>query len=309
MGCPVCNAAERTILFKDTIESSEWVLEGVHYDYCYCKTCAFIQCAPIPPEKTVLTYYEEQYAYDWFARNRFFKKIQAWHRFWKIRKYLKGAERVLDFGCGHGLFVKEMAKRGFAGFGFDIGADKIRQENNTFITNKNRLDEYTETNFDIITAWHVLEHMCDQSAVLSDLYNRLNVGGKLIVAVPNTNSYAFKWLKQKWGWLQQPYVHINQYNSTNLAQLLTAHGFTVCAIRTTDTWDQNLYDVLISLLFYRKISRNPIRTYKPSILGNLVFRANQLVRLLFTPISYLVSVIRSAWREGNELLIVAQKRS
>lgn len=307
MCCPVCNCIGRIKLFEDTIESSEWILEGAHYDYLYCKTCGFIQCDPIPPEKAVLTYYQEQYAYDWFARNIFFKKIQAWHRFRKIMGHLNGGKRVLDFGCGHGLFVKEVAKRGFSSFGFDIGADKIRQDANALITNKNRLDEYTETGFDIITAWHVLEHMRDQEAILSDLYNRLNVGGKLVVAVPNTNSYAFKWLKQKWGWLQQPYVHINQYNSSNLGRLLANHGFTVCTISTTDTWDQNLYDVLISIFFYRKKSRNPIRKYQHSMLGDLIFRANQLVRLLFTPLSYLVSMIRLAKGQGNELLIVAQK--
>ncbi|MCA6459642.1 MAG: class I SAM-dependent methyltransferase [Chitinophagaceae bacterium] len=307
MYCPVCNSPERSLLFKDTIESAEWILEGEHYDYCYCQHCGFIQSFPIPPEKAILKYYEEQYAYDWFAKNIFYKKIQAWHRFWKIRKYLNGAKRVLDFGCGHGLFVKEIARRGFASFGFDIGAEKISQGGNIFITNKNRLDEYEETAFDVITAWHVLEHMREQETILTDLYKRLNTGGTLIVAVPNTNSYAFKWLQQKWGWLQQPYVHINQYNSSNLAQLLKDHGFTICAISTTDTWDQNLYDVLISLFFYRNRSRNPIRTYQPTMLGNLFFRVNQILRLLFTPLSYLVSAIRSAKREGNELRIVAQK--
>lgn len=308
MGCSICRSTDQTLLFEKTLECTEWHLNGVPYNYRRCNKCLFIQSDPIPGEKELADYYQEQYAYDWFQKNIFYKKLQAKHRAFKIRKYLKGRSRVLDFGCGHGYFVQELAQKHFHSFGFDIGSDKIKQHNNGKITNRPQLSEYDERGFDIITLWHVLEHMRDQSAILDDLKQRLNPGGKLIIAVPNTNSLAFKLVGQKWGWLQQPYVHINHYNSNNLRLLLEQHGFTISAVTTTDTWDQNIYDLLISYLFYKNKSRNTVRQFGNGAGGGIFFRMNQLIRLLFTPLSYFVSFMRRSKMEGNELMIVAEER-
>ena len=307
MNCPICNTISKKKLFEGTLESSEWHLNGIQYEYHQCDHCAFIQSTPIPPENDLTAFYQEQYAYDWFEKNKFFKKIQAQHRVFKIRDHLKHAERILDFGCGHGYFVEELAKKKMQVFGFDIGSDKIKQHGNVKITNKKSLVEYNETEFDVITLWHVLEHMQNHEAILDDLKQRLNPGGTIIIAVPNTGSLAFKLVGQKWGWLQQPYVHINHYNHHNLSLLLEKKGFKICSVTTTDTWDQNLYDLLISYLFYRHKSRNVVRQYKAGASGGIFFRLNQLVRLFFTPISYFVSFVRSGKKEGNELLIVAKK--
>ncbi|MDB5210583.1 MAG: Methyltransferase type 11 [Sediminibacterium sp.] len=307
MICPICNFHDRMIIFRDTTESSEWYLKGIRYDYVECNRCGFIQCSPIPSDEDLLQYYQEQYAYDWFQKNMFFKKWQAAHRLAKIKKHLKKSVRVLDFGCGHGFFVQQLSKANFESYGFDIGADKIMVLSNASITNKNRLQDYLETGFDVITLWHVLEHMRDHDAVLTDLVNRLNPGGKLVIAVPNIDSLGYKLFAQKWGWVQQPYVHINHYNMHTLKILLLKHGLSVCSVTTRDTWDQNLYDLLITYFFYRNKSRNPVRKYEDNLAANLFFRANQLVRLLFTPVSYLVSFIRAKKMEGSELLIVAEK--
>jgi len=308
MSCAICSSSDHRIIFQNTIESSEWNLDGIHYDYVLCNNCGFIQCDPIPPEKDLLRYYQEQYAYGWFQKNMFFKKWQAAHRYHRIKKYLNTGDRTLDFGCGHGFFVQQLAKRKIQSYGFDIGADKIMAVGNAHITNQNHLEEYKETGFDVITLWHVLEHMRDQDAVLQDLGNRLNADGKLIIAVPNIGSLGFKLFGQKWGWTQQPYVHINHYTTDTLAALLVKHGFSICSVVTRDPWDQNLYDLLITFFFYRKKSRNPVRKYSSSLGGRLFFRANQVVRLLFTPISYFVSFIRAKKNEGSELVIVAEKK-
>jgi len=39
MGCAICKFGEQTVLFKDTLESAEWILNGIHYDYVRCDHC------------------------------------------------------------------------------------------------------------------------------------------------------------------------------------------------------------------------------------------------------------------------------
>jgi SAM-dependent methyltransferase len=307
MSCSICNSTIQTPIFDQTVESSEWVINQTRYGYIKCSNCGFIQCNPIPSNQVLFNYYQEQYAYDWFEQNRFFKKWQATHRYYKIQKHLQPNNKVLDFGCGHGYFVQELARRNLQSFGFDIGSDKISHHQNGHITNKYTLEEYTEEGFDLITLWHVLEHMQDQHTILAQLSQKLKPNGKIIIAVPNTNSYGFKRLGQKWGWLQQPYVHINQYNPHNLRLLLEQDGWVIDQVSTTDTWDQSLYDFLISILFYKNKSRNTVRQFGENASGSLFFRVNQLVRLIFAPISYLFSFLRKNKLEGNELMIIAHK--
>ena len=307
MHCSICKSTKQKSVFSNTIEASEWNLNGIQYGYIQCEECGFLQCNPIPSKNALFQFYQEQYAYEWFQKNSFFKKWQAKHRYQKIKAFIKQRDKILDFGCGHGYFVQALARIKLKCFGFDIGSEKISHHQNGNITNKSSLLEYKEGGFDVITLWHVLEHMQDHHDILKQLNQKLNPNGRIIIAVPNTNSYAFKRLGTKWGWLQQPYTHINQYNAQNLQLLLQQNGFIIEKLVSSDTWDQSLYDYFIGLLFYKNKSRNTVRQFGENAGGSLFFRINQLVRLLFAPITYLFSFLRKNKLEGNELLIIAYK--
>jgi len=307
MNCPICQSTDSQDLFSNTLEASEWVLNNKKYKYISCNNCGFIHSDPVPEQDELFDFYKNTYAYEWFRNNSYYKQIQARHRLYKIKKYLKGSQKLLDFGCGHGFFVEIAGRKGFDSYGFDIGVDKIINTGSYKIFNKNSFAEFGVSGFDVITAWHVIEHMRDVNQVIRDLRNRLKSNGKIIIAVPNMGSLGFKLFRQKWGWTQQPYVHINHFNINNLSMLLRNHGFEVISTTTMDTWDQNLYDLLITRLFYSNKSRNTVRQFKTSLKGKVIFKANQIARLMFTPVSYVYSFLRKASNEGSELLIVAQK--
>jgi transposase len=99
------------------------------------------------------------------------------------------------------------------------------------------------------------------------------------------------------------------YNPENLSMLLQTHGFKIVSVTTSDTWDQSLYDFLISKFFYKNKSRNTIRDFSESNGGKIFFRTNQIARLLFAPVSYLFSFIRKSKLEGSELIIIAKNQA
>lgn len=307
MKCRICDSLELEPLFQNTIEASEWVLNNIHYGYVRCAKCGYVQCEPLPSDEDLSSFYKNLYAYEWFERNSYFKKIQARHRAYKIRHVLKPGLRYLDFGCGHGFFVQVLLSKKLDAFGFDIGAEKIASTSEDRITYKDSFDNYVEQDFDMITAWHVIEHMRDPHATIAKLAKRLKTGGILLVAVPNLESAGFRQLAQKWGWTQQPYVHISHFSSSNLSLLLERNGFKVKSVRTSDTWDQNIYDMLISHFFYRNKSRNPVRKFEKSFRGEIFFRLNQAIRLVLTPVSYALGYLRHPLR-GSELRIIAVKQ-
>ncbi|GEM_PF-1303254 len=307
MNCAVCESSRLEPIFHDTLEASEWIMNKTQYGYVRCLECGFVHCRPVPPEEDLATFYQETYPYEWFDKNMFFKKLQARHRAWKIRAELKPGSKYLDFGCGHGYFVNALRSRGLNAHGFDIGAEKIAGTKGSTITYAASFDAYQTTDFDLITAWHVIEHMRDVNNTISQLADRLRKGGKLIIAVPNLQSTGFRKFGQKWGWFQQPYVHISHFNHENLSRLLRKHGFEVQSVKTSDTWDQNIYDLLISRFFYRNRTRNTVRKFGSGARGILVFRLNQLVRLCFAILSYSLSAFRWHAFHGSELRVIAVK--
>jgi SAM-dependent methyltransferase len=309
MSCSICKSSSEIPVYQETLEALEWELFGKPYGYVKCSSCGFMQCNPIPSHIDLLRFYQEQYPYSWFKKNEWYKRVQSKHRFFKIKSHLADGKKNLDFGCGHGFFVQVLAENGYQSFGFDIGAEKISHHHNGNITNKNNLKQFEESDFDTITLWHVLEHMYDHHTIISQLKEKLKHNGKMIIAVPNANSFGLKKLGTKWGWLQQPFVHINMYNPENLSMLLQTHGFKIVSVTTSDTWDQSLYDFLISKFFYKNKSRNTIRDFSESNGGKIFFRTNQIARLLFAPVSYLFSFIRKSKLEGSELIIIAKNQA
>ena len=102
-------------------------------------------------------------------------------RFEYCRRIIEG-KRLLDFGCGNGGFL--LRARGVARS--VMGLDQEPHFRARDIPLVRRLDE-TEETFDVITMFHVLEHLPDPRASLSQLSSRLAQSGEILIEVPNAS--------------------------------------------------------------------------------------------------------------------------
>lgn len=136
---------------------------------------------------------------------------------------------ILDYGCGAGEFVKFISED-FKTFGFEPNenARKFAQQKSpktTFLSSPT-LSEIEDGSLDLITLWHVFEHIENQSEILSVFHRKLKPNGKLIIAVPNHTSYDGQKYKAFWAAYDVP-RHIFHFSREGMLRLMNNEDWQV----------------------------------------------------------------------------------
>lgn len=185
MKCALCNTtAFKNVSNVDT-KSNKSLLVSM------CSECGLIQQNPIPTADELQIYYSHNYRKDY--KNTYIPKYKHIFRAGKVSmqriKFLNAENiasgELLDIGAGGGEFVYLTGKAGFHSQGIEpnIGySDYANSEYGCNIMTKNLQD--IQGKFDIVTAFHVLEHLPSPISAFEKLYSLLNAKGKLFVEVP-----------------------------------------------------------------------------------------------------------------------------
>ena len=128
--------------------------------------------------------------------------------------------KVLDFGCGSGLFVGELAEKGYQSYGLDISHEAIKFGERQGIKNLGVIDSHKihhpDNFFDVILVLDVLEHLEDESWALKEMHRALKPGGIVISMVP-----AYEWM---WGVQDEVAHHYRRYTKTRLLKAVNDSG-------------------------------------------------------------------------------------
>jgi SAM-dependent methyltransferase len=153
------------------------------------------------------------------------REVENWH-FWHeprrrllldiIRKQAKAGAKLLDVGCGTGLFCEILQQAGYKAFGADPWADRFGLDETWFRTASTDQLPWSNEEFDIACALDVLEHVDDEQA-LSEIFRVVRPSGTLVVCVP-----AHGWL-----WSERDVLagHRRRYDRGALRDLLYGAGF------------------------------------------------------------------------------------
>ncbi len=156
---------------------------------------------------------------------------------------LKRGGRLLDLGCGVGLFLEafsETARYKWKLYGLDINEKLIKKAKvrlrgkaqKLFLGEVTSLNLKVET-FDCITCFDVLEHDHELKLTLSEIKRLLKPSGLLLIQAPNYSSVMAYLCGERWDWWAVP-DHIFHFNPRSLSSILQKHGF---RIRKLYTWD------------------------------------------------------------------------
>lgn len=198
-----------------------------------CGSCGLGVLKDIPEKKKVFGYYDT--FYDERQSERFHPLFEFAIKFFRqlrvrvVESFAKRKGKILDVGFGRPLDLEIFQRRGWKAYGTQIVAHTVRvaqQHGLKAFLGELPDAKYPASSFDVVTIWHVLEHLHAPGTYLAEAHRILKPGGKLIVEVPNISSPIARWFGCNWLGLDLPH-HIYHFTPAALGRLLHQHGFRV----------------------------------------------------------------------------------
>ena len=169
-----------------------------------------------------------------------------------------GGGRLLEIGCGHGLYLTAMRRLGWDVYGCDISRRKVDRLKKEFGDDRifcGRIEElsFAPESFDLIALWHVIEHLHEPGTALERIRGLLRPGGRLILGTPNVASIEARFFRRWWIGFEVP-RHLVVFSRPALERLLVDRGFRISRIRPS-LWSYSVPDSLALYLDHRCGSR------------------------------------------------------
>jgi 2-polyprenyl-3-methyl-5-hydroxy-6-metoxy-1,4-benzoquinol methylase len=202
--CPICGNAA----YNPFLECKDHSVSRETFTIVQCNDCGFRFTNPRPEEDRIGEYYKSE---DYVSHSNTSKGlINTAYQF--VRKYtlrrklalissLVTKGRLLDIGCGTGEFLAVCKEAGWNVSGIEPSKEareQAIQNHQLEVHNEDKLSEYANESFDMITMWHVLEHVPKLQERIRDIKRLLKKGGILVVAVPNCASGDALHYKEYW---------------------------------------------------------------------------------------------------------------
>ena len=222
--CPFCES-ENT---RSYLKLKDYFLSQEDFEIFECDNCKLLFTTPRPDKSVIGKYYKSE---DYISHNEHKKGLVPWIynqvKKVNIRNKYKIAigslikPHILDFGCGVGDFLHFAQQKGCEITGCDMSEDARKFASEKLckaIVTPEEIFALPHSTFDIITMWHVLEHIDDLHFQTEQLHRLLKDKGRLVIAVPDYMSYDAQYYKDKWAAYDVP-RHLNHFHKESLQNI------------------------------------------------------------------------------------------
>jgi 2-polyprenyl-3-methyl-5-hydroxy-6-metoxy-1,4-benzoquinol methylase len=230
--CPVCN----NNLFVPFLSCADFTVSRETFEIVSCTNCGFKLTNPRPDNLQIQRYYESS---DYVSHSntdkglinklyKFVRGITLKNKLGLINSLATGKRRLLDVGCGTGDFLKKCEKGGWETVGIEPNekARSLAIENHAQNVHDESLLITSTAKYNVITLWHVLEHVHGLNDRINQLKGLLEPQGTLIIAVPNCGSYDAKKYERFWAAYDLP-RHLYHFTPQTMQKLLLKHNLKI----------------------------------------------------------------------------------
>jgi len=186
-----------------------------------------------------------------------------------INSFVFTDKKVLDIGSGTGDFLSTCKNNDWKVFGVEPSKEARTISKKNGVDAVNDLSLLTEDNFDVITLWHVLEHVENLLEYIEVLKGKLKPDGVLIIAVPNYNSFDASYYKEHWAAFDVP-RHLWHFSQESIRKL-----FSQVYMKVEKTIPMKFDSYYVSMLSekYRSGKNKFLKAFYIGFLSNLKARS------------------------------------
>ncbi|MCA4776648.1 class I SAM-dependent methyltransferase [Empedobacter falsenii] len=216
------------------LDLNDYFLTGENFELFEDSKTGVLYTLPQPIENLGKYYESKNYISHTDGKKSIFerfyqiaKSINLNNKLELIRNISTG-KKILDYGCGVGDFLEHLQKNGYDVLGMEPNDSARRIAQSKIGVEKVTSTELEQNNqkYDIITLWHVLEHIPNLNEIIHLLKKHLNENGRLIIAVPNHQSYDAAYYGKYWAAYDVP-RHLWHFSATSMHKLFNNFGMKI----------------------------------------------------------------------------------
>ena len=271
--CPACGSTDVSFVLKakDETVSKEF------FEIWQCNNCTLRFTQDVPDEKNIGKYYQSS-AYISHSNtsqgivNKLYHAVRSITLQSKRRLVEKNSGKktgnLLDVGAGTGAFTSTLQRNGWKAIGLEpdeTARTNAKKDFGIELQPIENLSSLQPNTFDVITLWHVLEHVHNLHTYLDTFYSLLADNGTLIIAVPNYTSYDANAYSANWAAYDVP-RHLYHFSPESMSLLLKAHQFKMS--QQKPMWFDSFYVSLLSEK-YASGKSDFLRAFTKGVLSNV----------------------------------------
>lgn len=225
--CPICKSG----IFNNFMICKDYSVSQESFAIVQCKKCHFKFTNPRPSPASLPQYYKsDSYISHTNKGNNFINIAYKIARHFTINKKINFIKtfhdhgNILDYGCGTGMFIERAKNKGWNVLGIEPSEEaraQISSKMQPFVYSSIK-DIKLKKYFHIITLWHVIEHISDLQDTLKKLKKLMHPEGKIIIAVPNCESWDAQHYKEHWAAYDVP-RHLYHFTQSSMGNLLSQY--------------------------------------------------------------------------------------
>jgi 2-polyprenyl-3-methyl-5-hydroxy-6-metoxy-1,4-benzoquinol methylase len=251
MNCPICENPNSNI----EIESLDFSLTKERFSILHCQQCSLRFTSPVPNQTEIGKYYKfSEYISHTDVKegwmNQLYHKVRiktlAQKTKWVQSLFTGHKGHLLDIGAGTGAFVSAMKDKEWNVSGLEPDEATRKKAFETYgiqLQSIETIYQLPENEYEVISMWHVLEHVHELKPYLKQCYKSLKHNGRLIIAVPNYTSFDAKFYRKYWAAYDLP-RHLYHFSPVAMNQLMDSLDFEI--VQMKPMWYDSFYVSLLS---------------------------------------------------------------